>query len=74
MTTEEFDALLCRLKRRQPFQAFIVEYSDGSSIVVKEPHLAINNGATYWSLDDGLFDIAPEQVRAIRLATGEAVA
>jgi hypothetical protein len=73
MTAEEFDAMLIRLKRHEPFQAFVVEYLDGNSIYVERPSLAINNGATYWSPADELIDIPFDQVRGIRLATGEAV-
>jgi hypothetical protein len=74
MTADEFDAILCRLKRREPFQPFVVEYLDGNSIYVERPSLAINNGATYWSPADELVEISPEHVRGVRLATGEAVA
>jgi hypothetical protein len=74
MTAEEFDVKMCRLKRQEPFQPFVVELLDGNSILVTKPSLAITiGGAIYWSPEDELIDILADQVRSIHLATGEVV-
>ena len=74
MTAEEFDKTMRRLKRQEPFQPFVVELFDGHSIAIEWPHLVFDGaGATLWTPQDELVDFRREQVRAIRLATGERV-
>jgi hypothetical protein len=77
MTAEEFDVQMCRLKRQLPFKPFVVELLDGRSIHVESPHLVVNNGgAAYWTVhpEFELMDFECEEVRAVRLVTGEVVA
>ncbi len=75
MTAEEFDSTMCKFKRQEPFQPFVVELLDGRSVLVKWPNLAMNGGgATLITPDWDFMEFECEQVRSIHSATKEATA
>lgn len=75
MKADEFNSTMCRLKRQEPFEPFVVELLDGTSIVVERPHpLAFDGeGATLVTHKDELVEFYCSEVRAIRMAPREAV-
>jgi hypothetical protein len=67
MTVDDFQNTLRQFLRREPFQPFVVELSDGSVIEVGEPSVAFNGGAAvYVSPNFDLVDFASEEVRTMR--------
>jgi hypothetical protein len=75
MTPEQVEAKVIELIHRQPFVAFQVEMTDGQSLQVPHPRLAINGGgAGFIGADGGLVDFEFKAVRSIRLLGAEAAA
>jgi hypothetical protein len=72
MDIKRFDALLCELKRREPFLPFIVELNDGRSIRVNHPSIGICPPyASYITPEMDMHDFRCEEVRDIRPAVQE---
>jgi hypothetical protein len=75
MTPEQVEERIIELIHQEPFLPFIVEMSDGQSLEIPHPRLAINGGgAVFFGPDGGLVDFEFKTVRAIRLNSTEAVA
>jgi hypothetical protein len=75
MTPEQVEARVIELIHREPFVPFIVEMTDGASVEVPHPRLAVNGGgAGFIGPDGGLVDLDFKTVRAIRFSPREAVA
>lgn len=72
MTPIDFDLTLRSLVQREPFEPFVVELTDGTSITVPHPAIAFGGGvAGFIGEDGGLRDFTAEQVRQIRTAVAE---
>jgi hypothetical protein len=75
MTPEQVEEKLIELIHREPFMEFVVELSDGQSLEIRRPGLAINGGgAVFIGPDGGLVDFWFKNVRSIRMARPESVA
>jgi hypothetical protein len=75
MTVKQVEERVIELIHRQPFVPFVVEMTDGQSLTVPHPRLAVNSGgAGFIGPDGGLVDIEFNNVSAIRLIDTEAVA
>jgi hypothetical protein len=75
MTSEQVEENVIELIHREPFVPFVVEMTDGQSLEISHPRLAINGGgAVFLGPDGGLVDFEFNTVRAIRLMKGETVA
>jgi hypothetical protein len=75
MTPEQVEEKVIELIHRDPFVPFVVDLSDGQSLGIPHPRLAINGGgAVFFGPDGGLIDFDFKTVRAIRLLNSEAVA
>ena len=75
MTPEQVEEKVIELIHREPFVPFVVEMTDGQSLEVPHPRLAINGqGAGFIGPDGGLVDFDFKTVRAIRVISTEAVA
>jgi hypothetical protein len=75
MTPEQVEESVIELIHREPFVPFVVEMTDGQSLEIPHPRLAINGGgAVFLGPDGGLVDFEFNTVRAIRLMKGETVA
>ncbi len=74
MTPEQVEEKVIELIHRHPFVPFVVEMTDGQSLEVPHPRLAINaGGAGFFGPDGGLVDIDFKTVRSIRVLKGEAI-
>ena len=75
MTPQEVEEKVIELIHREPFIPFIVEFTDGQTLTVPHPRLAINGGgALFFGVDGGLVDFEFKTVRSIRFINVEAVA
>ena len=75
MTPQQVEEKVIELIHREPFVPFVVEFSDGQTLVVPHPRLSINGGgAGFFGPDGGIVDVEFAMVRAIRLHDAEAVA
>ena len=75
MTPQQVEEKVIELIHREPFVPFVVEMTDGRSLEVAHPRLAINGGgAGFLGPDGGLVDFEFKTVRSIRLIKGEAAA
>jgi len=75
MTPEQVEERVIELIHRQPFVPFVVEMTDGHSLHIPHPRLAINGGgAVFFGPDGGLVDFEFKTVRSIRVPSPEAVA
>ncbi len=75
MTADQVEAKVIELIRREPFVPFVVEMTDGASLEIPHPRLAINGGgAGFIGPDGGLVDFEFKTVQAIRLSPKETVA
>ncbi|MBI3410654.1 MAG: hypothetical protein HY040_20145 [Planctomycetes bacterium] len=75
MTPEQVEAKVIELIHREPFVPFVVEMTNGQSLEVLHPRLAINGGgAVFFGPDGGLVDFEFKTVRSIRLMSAGAVA
>ena len=75
MTPQQVEHRIIELIHREPFVPFVVELTDGQSLTVPHPRLAINGGgAVFFGPDGGLIDFEFSAVGAIRLNNAEAVA
>ena len=77
MTPQQVEEKIIELKHRVPFAPFIVDLSDGQSIEILRPNLAIaGGGAVFINIDgDGaLVDFEFDQVQAIRLIDAAEIA
>lgn len=73
MTPEQVEEKVIDLIHREPFVPFVVEMSDGQTLEVPHPRLAINgNGAGFIGPDGGLVDFEFGNVRSIRFIDIEA--
>ena len=60
---------------REPFAPFVVEMTDGNSLQVPHPRLAVDDtGALFFGPDGGLINFHFKNVRAIRLQNSETAA
>jgi hypothetical protein len=67
MTAEQVEEKVIELIHRVPFVPFFLEMSDGRSLEVPHPRLAINGGgAVFFGPDGGLVDFEFKAVRSIR--------
>lgn len=74
MTPEQVEEKVIELVRREPFVPFVVEMTDGRSLEISHPRLAINgSGAGFIGADGGLVDFWFSTVRSIRVENVEAV-
>jgi hypothetical protein len=70
MTPEQVEKQVIELIYREPFEPFIVEMTNGESLEVPHPRLAINGGgAVFFGPDGGLVDFEFKSVRSIRVGT-----
>ena len=75
MTRQQVEAEVIQLIHREPFVPFVVEMSDGNSIEILHPRLALTSGgAVFFGTDGGLVDFDFDHVCALRPLTAEAVA
>lgn len=75
MTLEQVEKKVAEMVHRQPFIPFVVEMTDGQTLLVPHGRLAFDNtGAGFIGADGGLVDFEFKNVRTIRLYTPEAVA
>jgi hypothetical protein len=75
MTPEQVEAKVIQLIHREPFVPFVVEMTDGQSLVIPHPRLAINGGgAGFIGPEGGIVDFEFKMVRAIRAYDAEAIA
>ena len=75
MTPEEVEERIIELIQREPFAPFVVDLTDGQSLDVPHPRLAINGGgAGFIGPDGGLVDFEFKAVRSIRVSSPEPVA
>jgi len=75
MTPEQVEEKVIELIHREPFVPFVLEMTDGQSLEVPHPRLAINGGgAGFIGPDGGLVDFEFKTVRSIRVMRVEAVA
>jgi len=73
MTPEQVEEKVIQLIHREPFVPFVVEMTDGHSLEIPHPRLAINGGgAGFIGPDGGLVDFDFKTVRSIRLNNAEA--
>ena len=73
MSEEVFHQLLRLHMYREPFVPFVVEMTDGHSLEIPHPRLAINGGgAGFIGPDGGLVDFNFKTVRSIRLNNAQA--
>jgi hypothetical protein len=73
MTPEQVEEKLIELIHREPFVPFVVEMTDGHSLEIPHPRLAINGGgAGFIGPDGGLVDFNFKTVRSIRLNNAQA--
>ena len=74
MIPEHVEEQVIQFIHQHPFVPFVVEMTDGTTIEVSHPRLAINgDGAVFFGPDGGLVDIEFEQVLGLRLLSAEAV-
>ena len=76
MTTniEQVEAEVIELIHREPFEPFLVEMSDGNTIPIWHPRLAVNGGgAVFFGPDGGLVDFEFQNVRGLRPLTAGTV-
>ena len=74
MSQDVFLQTLRTFLRREPFQPFIVEFTDGKQLLIDDPH-AVTIGtcvAGFLTPEYDLISFSCEQVRDIRMATQEA--
>src|SRR5207237_10768620 len=75
MAPEQVEEKVIELIHREPFMPFVVEMTDGQSLEIPHPRLAINGGgAVFFGTDDGLVDFEFKTVRSIRFVSAGAVA
>ena len=75
MTAEQVEEKVIELIHREPFVPFVVEMTDGQSLQIPHPRLAINGGgAVFFGTDGGLVDFDFKTVRSIRIVSVGAVA
>ncbi len=75
MTIQQVEEKVIELIHRQPFVPFVVEMTDGKTLEVPHPRLAINHtGAGFLGPDGGIVDIDFATVRAIRVLGAGAIA
>jgi hypothetical protein len=75
MTPEQVEEKVIELIHRQPFVPFVVEMTNGQSLTVPHPRLAVNSGgAGFIGPEGGLVDFEFTMVRSIRLIDTGAVA
>ncbi len=75
MTPAQVEEKVIELIHREPFIPFIIEFTDGQTLTVPHPRLAINGGgAGFIGPDGGLVDVDFKFVRSIRFVSAEAVA
>jgi hypothetical protein len=75
MTLEQVEARIIELIHREPFVPFVVEMTDGRTLEIPHPRLAINGGgAGFFGPDGALVDFDFRTVRSIRVPGVEAVA
>lgn len=75
MTLKQIEEKVIELKHRRPFVPFVFEMTDGQTVEVTEPCLAINEtGAGFIGRDEAIVDVEFKSVRGIRLLNSEAVA
>jgi hypothetical protein len=74
MTPQQVEEKIIELIHREPFVPFVVEMTDGTSLEILHPRLAINGGgAGFIGPDGGLVDFWFKSVRSIRVENAEAV-
>ena len=75
MTPEQVEKRVIELIYREPFVPFVLEMTDGTTLEVPHPRLAINGGgAGFIGPEGGLVDFEFKAVRNIRVSPKEAVA
>lgn len=75
MTPDQVEKKVIELIYSDPFVPFIVEMTDGRSVEVPHPRLAIDGeGAGFIDLDGALTDFDFKEVSAIRVSHNETVA
>src|SRR6266702_1320710 len=75
MTPEQVEEKVIQLIHREPFIPFVVEMTDGQSLRVPHPRLAIKGGgAGFIGPDSSLVDFEFKKVRSICFLGAEAVA
>ncbi|MBI2808793.1 MAG: hypothetical protein HYX68_27740 [Planctomycetes bacterium] len=73
MDIKQVELKLTELVHRKPFIPFVVELSDGETLVVPHPPAFDASGAVFFGTDGGLVDFWFKNVRQIRLLSSEAV-
>jgi hypothetical protein len=75
MTPEQVEEKVLEVIHREPFVPHVVELTDGRSLEILHPRLAINGGgAGFLGPDGGLVDFEFKAVRSLRALSAEAVA
>jgi hypothetical protein len=73
MNPDEFDQTLRSLTNREPFEPFVVERKDGTSVTVTHPNVAFGGGAAgLIDADGALVNFSYEEVLTIRKGVPEA--
>jgi hypothetical protein len=73
MTIQQVEEKIIELIHREPFMPFVVEMTNGESLEIPHPRLAINGGgAGFVGTEGGLVDFEFNSVRSIRLISTEA--
>lgn len=74
MTPEQVEEKIIALIHREPFVPFVVEMSDGRSLEIPHPRLAINGGgAGFIGPDGAIVNFEFKDVRTIRYIHLEAI-
>lgn len=75
MTIKQVEDKIIALKHGEPFVPFAVELTDGQTVKILQPCLAINEtGMGFVGADGGIVDIEFDQVCNIRPLSAEAAA
>ena len=70
MTVQQIEEKVIELKHREPFVPFVVEMTNGQTVEIPHPGLAINEtGAGFIGPDGAIVDVEFKNVHAIRLAS-----
>jgi len=69
MSKDAFESCLRENLERQPFHPFVVEFTDGRQLVIKQPPVVFCDGAARFidSTEDALVEFFHDEVRAIGL-------
>lgn len=75
MTPQQVEDRIIELIHREPFQPFVVEMTNGETLEIPHPRLAIaGGGAVFFGPDGALVDFEFKTVSAIRILNAGAIA